>query len=135
MNRDPQILAHAMESAFPKAMFILMPLFGLLVYAFYWHAERMYVPHFYFAVHFHAFTFVMLTLFEAAGMPHWRWLRIVRLLLLLAAPVYLGIALRTVYGGGRLLTVAKTAAIVALDLFLVILAMAAIALMTLQKFA
>jgi hypothetical protein len=135
LNRDPSILAHAMETAFPKAMFILMPLFGLLVYAFYWRAERMYVPHFYFAVHFHAFAFVMLALFEAAGMLHWRWLSIARLLFLLVPMVYLGFALRTVYGGGRWLTVAKTAAIVALDLFFVILAMAAIALITLRKFA
>lgn len=134
MNRDPSILAHAMETAFPKAMFILMPLFGLLVYAFYWRAERMYVPHFYFAVHFHSFAFVMLTLFEAVGMLHWRWLFIVRLLLLLLPVIYLGVALRTVYGGGRLLTVAKTAAVIVLDLFFVVVAMAAIALMTLQKF-
>jgi len=134
LNRDPSVLAHAMETAFPKAMFILMPLFGLLVYALYWRAERMYVPHFYFAVHFHAFAFLMLTLFEAVGMLHWRWLRIVKLLLLLVPMVYLGIALRTVYGGGRLLTAAKTVAIIALDLVFVILAMAAIALMTLKKF-
>jgi hypothetical protein len=134
MNRDPSILAHAMQTAFPKAMFILMPLFGLLVYAFYWRAERMYVPHFYFAVHFHAFAFVMLALFEAADLPHWRWLNISRGLLILLLPIYLGVALRKVYGGGRLLTAAKTIAILALDLFFVVLTMAAIALMTLRKF-
>lgn len=134
LNHDPGILAHAMQAAFPKAMFILMPLFGLLVYAFYWRAERMYVPHFYFAVHFHAFAFVMLALYEVAGMPHWRWLTISRLLIFLL-PIYLGIALRKVYGGGRWLTVAKTAAIVALDLFFVLCAMAAIALITLRKYA
>lgn len=135
LNRDPTILAHEMQTAFPKAMFILMPLFALIVYAFYWRRERMYVPHFYFAVHYHAFTFVNLALFEAVGELHWAPLRIARTLLLLVPLVYLAIALRTVYGGGRLLTIAKTIAIVALGLAFVILAMAAIALLTLRRFA
>src|SRR5262249_17929843 len=70
VNKDPQILTHAFETAFPKAMFILMPLFALIVFAFYWRAERMYVPHFYFAVHYHAFAFVVLALFEATSFVH-----------------------------------------------------------------
>jgi len=41
-------------------------------------SERMYVPHFYFAVHYHAFTFVNLALFEALGGLHWAPLRIGR---------------------------------------------------------
>jgi hypothetical protein len=135
INRDPSILAHALATAFPKAMFILMPLFGLLVYAFYWRAERMYVPHFYFAVHYHAFTFVILALFGAVGTLHWAPLIVVRVLLLIAPLVYLAVALRTVYGGGRLLTIAKTTAIVVLDLTLVFTTMIAIALITVKRFA
>jgi len=34
-NQDPAILGHAMKSAFPKAMFVLMPLFALVVFAFF----------------------------------------------------------------------------------------------------
>lgn len=134
LNRDPTVLAHAMETAFPKAMFLLMPLFGLLVYAFYWRAERMYVPHFYFSVHFHAFAFVAFALDEALRFLHWGPMRYVRFLFLLAPIVYLPMALRTVYGGGRLLTIAKTIAIVVLDLCFVVLTMAGIALVLLMKF-
>ena len=135
MNRDPTILAHALQSAFPKAMFVLMPLFGLLVHAFYWRRERLYIPHFYFSVHYHAFVFVMFALFEVAGVPHWGMLRIARLAFLLAPFPYLTMAARRVYGGGRLLNIGKTIAIVGIDLILVLIAMAAIAYVTLQRFA
>jgi hypothetical protein len=131
-NKDPSIITHAFETAFPKVMFILMPLFGLIVFAFYWHAERMYVPHFYFAVHYHAFAFVMLALFEATSFIH-GWIRLSRLLLILALFPYLTIALRRVYGGGRLLTVAKMAAIMFVYGSVVIVAMAAVVLYTLRR--
>jgi hypothetical protein len=135
MNNDPTILAQALTSAFPKAMFVLMPLFGLLVYAFYWRRERLYVPHFYFAVHFHAFAFVMLAIFDAMGLLHWGPLRIVRAAVLLAPFPYLAVALRRVYGGGRLITLLKTIAIVMIDFILVAVTMALIAYITLRRMA
>jgi hypothetical protein len=133
MNEDPMILGHALTSAFPKAMFVLMPLFGLLVYAFYWRREPMYVPHFYFAVHFHAFAFVMLAIFDALGLLQWGPLRIARAAVLLAPLPYLFVALRRVYGGGRLLTLAKTTAMVVIDLLFVLATMALIAYITLRR--
>ena len=133
VNKNPQILAHALESAFPKAMFVLMPLFALIVFAFYWSAERMYVPHFYFSVHYHAFVFIALALFEALGLIHHWSVAIARLLLLFAMFIYLGIALRRVYGGTRWMTVAKTAGIVPVYSTFVLCAMALIAYVTLRR--
>ena len=133
VNRDPEILAHALESAFPKAMFILMPLFALIVWSMYWRAERMYVPHFYFAVHYHAFAFVDLTLFSALSLIHVRVVAIVRLLFILALFPYLAIALRRVFGGSRWLTALKTVAILAIYGFFNIMAMAVIAYVTLRR--
>lgn len=133
VNRDPSILAHALEAAFPKAMFILMPLFALVVYAFYFRAERMYVPHFYFSVHYHAFTFVALTIFEAGTLIHSRVFAIVRLLFILALFPYLAIALRRVYGGKRWLTALKTIAILTIYGCFNLIAMAIIAYVTLRR--
>jgi hypothetical protein len=133
VNKDPAILAHALESAFPKAMFILMPLFALLVFAFYFRAERMYVPHFYFAVHYHAFGFFLLALYEATSPIHSRVVAIIRLLALLTLFPYLGMALRRVYGGSRWLTSLKTIAILAIYGFFIICTMAAIAYVTLRR--
>lgn len=134
VNKDPAILTHALETAFPKAMFILMPLFGLVVYAFYFRADRLYVPHFYFAVHYHAFAFVVLTVFELLAQIHVKYFGPIRFLLLMSAfCAYLGIALRRVYGGTRAMTVLKTAAIVALDIGFLLVAMGVISLMTLWR--
>jgi hypothetical protein len=44
-------------------------------------------------------------------------------------------ALRTVYGGGRLMTIAKTIAIFMIDLGFVLTAMGAIAYITLRRYA
>lgn len=133
VNKDPSLLVHALETAFPKAMFILMPLFGLIVFAFYFRTERLYVPHFYFAVHYHAFAFVALTLFEATSVLHSLPIRIFRLVILLSLFVYLGIALRRVYGGSRWLTSLKTVAILGIDGSFVLVAMGLIALFTLRR--
>jgi len=132
-NQDPTILAHAMTSAFPKAMFVLMPLFALVVFAFYFRAERMYVPHFYFAVHYHAFAFLVLALFEALSTLHGRVVGIIRLLLFLTLFPYLGMALQRVYGGRRWLTALKTMAIMTIYGFFIIITMAAIAFVTLRR--
>jgi Protein of unknown function (DUF3667) len=133
VNKDPSILANALQAAFPKAMFILMPLFGLIVFAFYFRAERLYVPHFYFSVHYHAFVFVLLTLFEVIGLVRGFAIGIIRLVLLLGLFVYLGTALRRVYGGTRWITTAKTAAIVPLYGGFVLMAMALIAFLRLRR--
>jgi len=133
VNKDPAILVHAFESAFPKAMFLLMPLFALIVFAFYFRAERMYVPHFYFAVHYHAFGFVLLALYEATSPIHIRAVGIIRLLFLLTLFPYLGMSLRRVYGGARWLTSLKTLAILTIYGFFILITMAFIAYVTLRR--
>ena len=133
INKDPAMLSHALQAAFPKAMFILMPLFGLLVYALYYRVETRYVPHFYFSVHFHAFAFVALALLEALTLIHSRAIAVGRLLILVALFPYLAIALRRVYGGTRAMTALKTIGIVVADCFLILIAMAAIAYVTMRR--
>lgn len=133
MNRDPAILGHALTASFPKAMFVLMPLFGLIVYAFYFRKERLYVPHLYFAVHYHAFAFVMLTVFEVLSAIHLPAVGVVRPLIFLTAVPYLAIALRRVYGGGPFLTSAKVAAIFVIYGLFVLSAMVAITYVTLRR--
>jgi hypothetical protein len=132
VNKDPDILAHALTSAFPKAMFILMPLFAAIVFAFYFKAERMYVPHFYFAVHYHAFAFFLLAIFEAISPIHSRVTGVIKLLLILGLYPYLTMALRRVYGG-RWMTIGKSIAILSIYFCFVLLTMAAIAYVTLRR--
>ncbi len=97
----------------PIALIVLLPIMAFVLKALYPLSRRYYVEHLLFFVHFHAFMFLILTLQfligrlntalptpEAAG-----------ILLIIAAsfyvPVYLFVAMRRVYGQGRLLTTAK----------------------------
>jgi Protein of unknown function (DUF3667) len=51
----------------PRSMFVLMPVFGLFTWALYARAQRFYIPHLYYAVHFHAFVFLVLAFGEACS--------------------------------------------------------------------
>jgi hypothetical protein len=45
----------------PKVMFVLMPVFGLLTWVFYRKAQPFYAAHLYYSIHYHAYTFLVLT--------------------------------------------------------------------------
>jgi hypothetical protein len=133
VNRNPALLAESFEHNLPKAMFVLMPLFGALVFLFNRRVEPMYVPHLYFAVHYHAFLFLLLT--AVAGLTAIRslWTMIPGLLLPLVSLPYLAVALRRVYGGGGLATVLKSVAIWVIYGGLVIAAVTGLMLLTLFR--
>jgi len=101
----------------PIALIVLLPIMAFVLKALYPLSRRYYVEHLLFFVHFHAFLFLILTLqFLIARMnatlptPE-----AVGILLIVAAsfyvPVYLFVAMRRVYGQGRLLTALKYVAL------------------------
>jgi hypothetical protein len=49
----------------PRVMFVLMPAFALMTWAFYRPAQPYYVPHLYYAIHFHAFVFLVFAVARA----------------------------------------------------------------------
>ena len=89
---------------FPRVMFALMPVFGLLTWGLYRKARPFYAAHLYYSIHFHAFAFLALTL-------------TVPLILMGARPVarlvpfailaYHYPSLRRVFGGSRVQTAWK----------------------------
>jgi Protein of unknown function (DUF3667) len=93
----------------PKAAFVLMPIFGLLTWAFYRRQQRYYIPHLYYSIHFHAFVFLVLSITVLLGrliLP-----RGVAQVLLIATVPYHFLALRRVFGGSWTMTLAKGLAI------------------------
>jgi hypothetical protein len=52
---------HAIVHDLPRAMFGLMPAFGLLCWVLYRKARPFYAAHLYYSIHFHAFVFLVLT--------------------------------------------------------------------------
>jgi hypothetical protein len=90
----------------PRGMFVLMPAFGLLTWIFYRKSQPYYIPHFYYSLHLHSFSFLVLAiagLCTFAGSYGTVAGKIVRLALF---PYYYT-ALSRVFGGTRFQTAWK----------------------------
>jgi len=112
----------------PRAMFVLMPVFGLLTWVGYRRAQPFYVPHLYYAVHFHAFVFLMLAVKTGFSLAGEIGGAIGGLFPLTIFP-YHYIALRRVFGGTRWQTAWKgTAIAVAYSLLILAILIALLAL-------
>jgi hypothetical protein len=135
VTRNPALLAESFKHNLPRVAFLLMPLMALFVYALYRRAEPTYVPHLYFAVHYHAFFFILITAVACLTAIRSLWTMIPGLLLLLLTLPYLVVALRRVYGGTRLVTAAKGIVIWCAYVFAVLSAMTGLMLLTLWEAA
>lgn len=102
---DGEKLREAIMHNMPRAMFVLMPVFALLLWPFYRRAQPYYIPHLYYAIHIHAFAFLVWSIdviLARSGVP-----RPLAALTLFANVPYHYIALRRVYGGSRAMTFVK----------------------------
>ncbi len=114
-----QWFAESIASNMPKAMFVLLPLFALLLKLLYVRRRRYYGEHLVFALHTHAFAFLVFALLAVVQAMTGDvdvltgWPRVVVgslvLLLLVAVPGYVLVALRRVYGQGWVRTTLKWA--------------------------
>jgi hypothetical protein len=95
---DPKLLNERLSDLFPKLMFSLVPLFGLLLRLLYLRRGRFLVEHLIFALYFHSFAFIVASLLIVTapilpvGVPKW--------LFFLITAGYLLVAMRRVFGGG-----------------------------------
>jgi hypothetical protein len=108
-ERDPEQLRAAVRHNLPRVMFVLMPLFALLTWAFYRRQQPFYIPHLYYSVHFHAFVFLVAAVYVV--LSRFTYKPAAAALLLLAPMPYHFIALRRVFGGSRAMTFAKGVAV------------------------
>jgi Protein of unknown function (DUF3667) len=109
---SPEAFVAAVGSAVPRAFFLFLPIFAVLLKLFY-RREGYFVDHLVFSLYYHAFVFLVLSaLFLVSRTDAWlpgslRALAAAGLLAWLVA--YLPIALRRVYGGSRWKTLFKLA--------------------------
>lgn len=100
-----QLIRGAIEST-PKVMFLILPIYALLLKLLYARRKRLYVEHFIFALHVHAFAFLIFFVALAlqkvpfAGTVLFFWL-----------PVYALLAMKRVYGQGWFKTTVKWGAL------------------------
>jgi hypothetical protein len=92
---DPEAFIRGVSSRAPKAAFVLVPVFGLLTMATFRRRVRFFVPHLYFALHFHSFVFLALIAVLALG----KWVAepLAALLVLVLPAAYLIAAARRTF--------------------------------------
>jgi hypothetical protein len=90
----------------PTIMFVLLPLFALVLKLLYVRRRRYYAEHFIFLLHTHAFLYMLFTILLLAVMSGWMggWLM---LGMLTWIAVYVFLAMRRVYGQSRIKTFLK----------------------------
>jgi hypothetical protein len=101
-------------SRLPKAAFLLLPFFALLLRALWW--NRPYVEHLVFALHAHTVLYLGLGLVLIGWTP----LRVIGLWM---PVIWFFLAVRRFYGDGWALTVVKTSLLGVLDIFLLVATM------------
>jgi Protein of unknown function (DUF3667) len=105
-------IKHAFVANIPKMMFVFVPLMALVMLLLYWRPKRYYVEHLVFFLHSHAAVFLLLLIQAAlswiAAWLAWRtfngW---VIAFISLYTVWYVYKAMRSYYGQGRFLTLAK----------------------------
>jgi hypothetical protein len=85
----------------PKVMFVLLPVYALLLKLLYARRRRYYIEHFVFALHVHSFTFLLFAIALVSGLD---WASIV---LSIVLPIYTYAALKRVYQQGHFKTFLK----------------------------
>ncbi len=95
---DPDAFLQQAIANLPVAMFFLLPVFAMILAVCYTSKRRYFVEHLVFGMHIH--TFVFLTLAVALLVPGETDGNWVKLIFILASPVYVLIALRKFYGDG-----------------------------------
>ena len=117
IRKDPTLLIAGALGVLPQVLFVLMPLFALLLKIFYIFKRRLYMEHLIVALHSHAFVFLSLFLFTLAGFAHaWALTSATALAPMLGLllfvmgwwiPIYLFVMQKRVYGQGWFFTTVK----------------------------
>ena len=104
---DPGALNEPLTTWIPRVLFLLLPLYALLLAAFYWrqHKDYYFVDHLIFSLTIHTFTFVVLIV--AAGLAQILPGEAVAWLVFAAIAAYIFIAMKRFYRQGWVITTLK----------------------------
>ncbi|MGY1519183.1 DUF3667 domain-containing protein [Luteimonas sp. A482] len=121
LQEDPDLFKDAVLGAIPSTLFVLLPLFALMLKIAYVFRRRLYMEHLIVALHSHAFVcLALLLMFLAMGLEHWLAPRnvglqiafdLVEAAIWIWMPVYLLLMQKRVYAQGWPMTLLKFGAI------------------------
>lgn len=129
INRNPAPFTTKVMAWIPRVLFLLLPLFALLLKLAYLRTRTLFAVHAIFSLHEHAFAFLWFIVINLLG--YVPYVRSVSGLLMLYLPVHLLLGLKRVYRQGWFITVLKAGAIGLVHLLfaLAVLALTALVLM------
>ena len=116
MQQDPSLFKDAILSAVPSTLFVLLPVFALMLKVLYLFKRRLYMEHLIVALHSHSFLCLSILLlvilgFLRSAVAGWSLLPGLFTLLIFAAscwiPIYLLIAQKRIYHQGWIMTTLK----------------------------
>lgn len=123
----------------PKALFISLPLFALILLILYSRRPFLYTEHTIFSIHLYCATFIFLlpvfAINKLASNTGWNWLQIVNALIYIGNFIYLYKAMRRFYQQGRGKTVIKFILLNIASFFVVMVLMIAFFLFSLWQFS
>jgi hypothetical protein len=107
---DPKAFLHEMMANTSHIMFVLVPLFALILRFIYFRRTLRYPAYVYFALHLHAFFFLVLAVKLLIGLLKIDWLEnAAGWIQFFWMPIYLFMAMRRVFGGTRRRTLLRFA--------------------------
>lgn len=143
IQQDPGIFKAAFMGSVPTVLFVLVPVFALLLKLFYLDSGRLYLEHLVVALYSHAFlVMALLGQFALMALDHWITPRLAAFgsvagllstLLLLSMPVYLLLMQKRVYRQGWPLTLVKFTVLGGLYAGLLFTAAIALAIVSLAR--
>ena len=117
LREDPDLFKDALLGAVPSTLFVLLPVFALMLKAFYLFKRRLYMEHLIVALHSHAFLcLALLLMFVTMALQRWlapqdgslrALFNLIEAALWIWMPVYLLLMQKRVYGQGWIMTLLK----------------------------
>lgn len=129
LEDNPAAFIDLLVDYLPQMMFLLLPLFALLLKCCYLFSPFHYLQHLVFSLHFHSFAYLLYLAGELV--KHWLYPEGIGGLLTLAFVLYLPLALRRTYGSGLAGAAGKSLVILSVDVVLLLFGFVVVVLLAL----
>lgn len=133
-KNNPQMFFNKIKEHLPKIIFLLLPVFAVLLKLVYIRSNILYIKHLIFSFYFHSFIFFILLIDTISEMILPRSIQFYANSIMLLIPVYLYVGLRNVYQQSRWKTVVKLLLLSMSHLFVFVMTLSLLVVATIFLF-